>query len=169
MTGCVPVPPHHSPFSRGNVPHEIPAWLEPGRTTLADVFFHLGEPDDAALDQRTFGWVNVDRLGGGILIGAAGGGGVAGGALLPERYRRLVVQVDGAGIVVDRRIETATCNTGTWGAGNAGGDFGGNCLPPLPDTGFPPSVATAPAFATPRGPATTPGHAMPPGADAGKR
>jgi hypothetical protein len=46
LAACIPIPPHHSPFSRSNVPEEIPVWLEPGRTTLADTFFHLGEPDD---------------------------------------------------------------------------------------------------------------------------
>jgi hypothetical protein len=132
LTACVPIPPHHSPFSRGNVPQEIPSWLEPGRTTLADVFFRLGEPDDVALDERTLGWVNIDRLGGGILIIAAEAGGMAGGGILAERYRRLVVEFDSNEIVIDRRMETATCTSGMWGVGNASSEFGGDCLPPLP-------------------------------------
>jgi hypothetical protein len=72
LVACIPIPPHHSPISRGNVPEEIPGWLEPGRTTLADTFFRLGEPDDYAADRRTLGWVNINRLVGGVLIFAAG-------------------------------------------------------------------------------------------------
>src|SRR6516225_2976347 len=54
LAACIPLPPGHSPSSRANVPQEIPDWLELRRTTLADVFFHLGAPDDLlAPDGRT--------------------------------------------------------------------------------------------------------------------
>ena len=45
-----------------------PGWLELGRSTLADALFQLGEPDDYSPDGRTLGWVNINRLGGGVLV-----------------------------------------------------------------------------------------------------
>ena len=108
LGGCIPIPPHHAPFSRGNVPEEIPGWLEPGHSTLADALFQLGEPDDYSPDRRTLGWVNINRLGGGVLLFAAGGSAAAVGAL-GERSRRLVVQFDGNGVVTDRWLERDAC------------------------------------------------------------
>src|SRR5215469_10705752 len=93
-------------------------WLEPGRTTLADTFFRLGEPDDYAADRRTLGWVNINRLGGGVLIFAAGGSAAA-AAALGESFRRLVVQFDDNGVVTNRWMESDACISGFWGIGNA--------------------------------------------------
>jgi hypothetical protein len=134
INACIPIPPHHSPLSRGNVPEEIPGWLEPGSTTLTDTFFGLGEPDDHSPDGRTLGWVNINRLGGGLLFFAAGGGAAAAGAM-GERYRRLVVVFDGNYVVTDRSLESAACISGMWGVNNTSEEFGGHCLPPLSDGG----------------------------------
>jgi len=139
LAACIPIPPHHSPLSRGNVPEEMPVWLEPGRTTLADTFFRLGEPDDRAPNGRTLGWVNINPLGGGVLVFAAGGGGAAAGAM-GERYRRLVVAFDDNDVVTDRSLESAACISGMWAAGHAGEVFGGHCLPPLSDAGLRPAT-----------------------------
>ena len=139
LDACIPIPPHHSPISRGNAPEEIPGWLEPGRTTLADVFFHLGEPDDHSPDERTLGWVNINRLGGGVLVFAAGGGAAVAGAM-GERYRRLVVVFDGNGVVTDRSLQSAACISGMWGVDHAGAEFGGHCLPPLSNAGLHPTT-----------------------------
>ncbi len=139
LGGCIPIPPHHAPFSRGNVPEEIPGWLESGRSTLADALFQLGEPDDYSPDGRTLGWVNINRLGGGVLLFAAGGSAAAVGAL-GERSRRLVVQFDGNGVVTDRWLETDACVSGFWGVGNRAEEFGGHCPPPLADTGSRPNT-----------------------------
>ena len=111
LIACNPIPPHHSPISRWNVPEEIPGWLEPGSTTLAETFFRLGEPDDYAADRRTLGWVNVNRLGGGVLIFAAAGSAAA-AAALGESFRRLVVQFDDNGVVMERRLENDACISG---------------------------------------------------------
>jgi hypothetical protein len=137
LGACIPIPPHHSPFSRRNVPEEIPGWLEPGSTTLTDTFFHLGEPDDRSPNGRTLGWVNIDRLGGGVLVFAAGGSAAATGAM-GEQYRRLVVVFGGKDVVTDRSLESAACVSGMYTVGHAGEVFGGHCLPPLSDAGLRP-------------------------------
>src|SRR5262249_17718938 len=134
LVACIPIPPHHSPVSRGNVPEKIPGWLEPGSTTLVDTFFRLGEPDDYAVDRRTLGWVNINRLGGGVLIFAAGGSAAA-AAAFGESFRRLVVKLDDNGVVSNRRLENDACISGFWGIGNASEEFGGRCPPPLGETG----------------------------------
>jgi hypothetical protein len=138
LSGCiVPIPPHHDTSGRRNVPAVIPDWLEPGRTTLAEALFRLGEPDDVAIDERTLGWVSVDDLGGVALFYAAGPGG-AGMVVIRDRFRRLVVQFTDDGIVTNRWPQSANCSSGLWGVGNAGEKFGHDCLPPLPDTGVAP-------------------------------
>ena len=108
LAACIPLPPGHSPSSRANVPQEIPDWLELRRTTLADVFFHLGAPDDLlAPDGRTLGWVNIDSEGGGALVGL--GGGIA---ITADRLRLLVVRFDGNWVVTDRWLKSYTCIAG---------------------------------------------------------
>jgi hypothetical protein len=107
---CVPIPmpPLHTPAARRNVPEEIPGWLEPGRTTMADAFFHLGEPDEHTADGRTLGWMSIDRLGGVLLLPLALG---------VSRLQRLVVPFDGNGVVTDRSVKsvTVTCLSGSDG------------------------------------------------------
>jgi hypothetical protein len=83
--------------------------------------------------------VNINRLGGGVLVFAAGNAAAATGAM-GERYRRLVVVFDGNGIVMNRWLESAACISGMWGAGNAFEEFGGHCLPPLSDSGLRPAA-----------------------------
>jgi hypothetical protein len=112
------------------VPDEIPAWLQPGQTTLADVFFRLGEPDDVSLDERTLGWVNVNRLGGGVLLFFNAGAGA-----MVEHFRRLVVQFDENEVVTERWMESATCTSGIVGVASASQEWGGGCLPPFPGAG----------------------------------
>jgi hypothetical protein len=106
---------------------------------MADALFHLGEPDDHSPDGRTLGWVNINRLGGGFLFLAAGGGAAA---AVGERFRRLVVQFDGNGVVTDRSLQGDTCISGFWGIDHASEEFG-HCLPPLPDTGSRPNAGLA--------------------------
>ena len=98
---CVPIPmpPLHSAATLRNVPEEIPGWLEPGRTTMADAFFHLGEPDEHTADGRTLGWMSIDRLGGVLLLPVA---------LHVSRLQRLVAQFDGNGVVTDRSVKSVT-------------------------------------------------------------
>jgi hypothetical protein len=54
---------------------------------------------------------------------------------LGERFRRVVVQFDGNGVATDRSLQSDTCISGFWGIDHASEEFGGHCLPPLPDTG----------------------------------
>lgn len=136
LGGCVPIPPRHAPTARANVPRGLPDWLQPGRTTLADVLLHLGEPDSTTDDERTLVWVSVDRLGGGLLLIRAGSA-TGGLAAVAERYRRLVVRFGGDRIVTERWLQSAVCTSGMWGAGTASSEFGGDCLPPLPDERLP--------------------------------
>lgn len=109
---------------------------------MADALFHLGEPDDHSPDGRTLGWLNINRLGGGLLFFAAGGGAAA-AAAAGERFRRLVVQLDGNGVVTDRSLQSDTCFSGFRGIDHASEEFGGHCLPPLPDTGSRPNAGLA--------------------------
>ena len=136
LAACVPIPPYHAtcrPISpneclptRANVPEDVPTWLEPGRTTLADVFLHLGEPDEARPDGRTLGWQTVDMLGGGLLLIPTG---YQVGVLEADarRHRRLVVQFDSNGVVIDATLQSATCMSISLGTAFLGSD----CLPPL--------------------------------------
>ncbi len=136
LAACVPIPPYHAtcrPISpneclptRANVPEDVPTWLEPGRTTLADVFLHLGEPDEARPDGRTLGWQTVDMLGGGLLLIPTG---YQVGVLEADarRHRRLVVQFDSNGVVIDATLQSATCMFSFFLVAG----FGGDCLPPL--------------------------------------
>jgi len=108
LAACIPIPSGHSPGSRTNVPEEIPGWLEPGRTTMADVFFHLGAPDDPlSPDGRTLGWVNIDSAGGGALFGPG-----AGIAITVDRLRLLAVRFDDSGVVAERSLQSYNCIAG---------------------------------------------------------
>ena len=99
----------------------------------------LDEPDDYSPDGRTLGWVNINRLGGGVLLFAAGRSAAAVGAL-GGRSRCLVVQFDGKGVVTDRWMESDACVSGFWGVGNRAEEFGGHYPPPLADTSSRPNT-----------------------------
>ena len=126
LTACIPIPPHHVSSTRANLPTDLPAWLEPGRTTLADLLFRLGEPDQSTLGGQTLGWVSQDVLGGGILVlvGPVGGTAIAAEAV---RQRRLVVQFDTDGVVTARSLESCTSHSVQTEHRSDDED----CLPPL--------------------------------------
>ena len=68
---------------------------------MADVFFHLGAPDDPlSPDGRTLGWVNIDSAGGGALFGPG-----AGIAITVDRLRLLAVRFDDSGVVAERSLQ----------------------------------------------------------------
>lgn len=133
LSGCLPIPPHHSPFSRGNVPDGVPTWLQLGKSTMADVLFRLGEPDDHSPDDHTLGWLNINRLGGGMLLL----GDAAGAGMMVEHFRRLDMRFDKDGLLVKAWMERANC---TRGAAVVSGEtapvseWGGDCLPALRDS-----------------------------------
>ena len=74
---------------------------------MADVFFHLGAPDDfLSSDGRTMAWVNIDTKGGGLLVyyGTL--------AVTVDDIRLLAVRFDDSAVVADRWLQRYTCIAG---------------------------------------------------------
>ncbi len=76
-SGCIVVPiptPEHTPMgtvTRKNIGTKTTGWIQPGRTSLADVLLKLGEPDQVSPDgwKLAYRWQKVRAY---VLVGAGG-------------------------------------------------------------------------------------------------
>ena len=114
MTGCVPIiyPARYEKPSRQNLTDTVPAFIETGRTTMADVVLALGDPDTVAADESWIAYASAYREGGGgaVLVLAGGGQvGLLGGARKQMLYRRLLVRFDAVGIVLAATLDVVKC------------------------------------------------------------
>ena len=114
-TGCVPIiyPARYERPSRQNLADEVPAFIEAGRTTMADVVLALGDPDTVAADESWVAYTSAYREGGGgaaLVLGGGGQVGLLGGAAKQMLYRRLLVRFDGAGIVGEATLDVVDCS-----------------------------------------------------------
>ena len=114
MTGCIPIiyPARYMKPSRQNLSEAVPAFIEAGRTTLADVVLTLGDPDTVAADESWVAYASTYREGGGgAALVLAGGGqvGLLGGASKQMLYRRLLVRFDDAGLVQEATLDVVDC------------------------------------------------------------
>jgi hypothetical protein len=114
MTGCVPIVygARYEKPSRQNVSDAVPAFIEVGRTTMADVVLTLGDPDTVAADESWIAYVSTYREGGGgavLILGGGGQVGMLGGASKQMLYRRLLVRFDGAGLVKQAKLDVVGC------------------------------------------------------------
>ena len=112
MTGCVPIiyPARYEKPSRQNLTDTVPAFIETGRTTMADVVLALGDPDTVAADESWIAYASAYREGGGgaVLVLAGGGQvGLLGGARKQMLYRRLLVRFDAVGNVLAQDVGSA--------------------------------------------------------------
>jgi hypothetical protein len=114
MSGCVPIlyGARYEASSRQNLADEVPAFIEGGRTTMADVVLALGDPDTVAADESWVAWVSAYREGGGgaalVLVGG-GNAGLLGAAREQMLYRRLLVRFDGTGLVTSASLDLVHC------------------------------------------------------------
>jgi len=115
LTGCVPIiySARYEKSSRQNLSDTVPAFIETGRTTMADVVLALGDPDTVAADESWVAYASTFREGGGgAALVLAGGGqvGLLGGASKQMLYRRLLVRFDAAGVVKESRLDIVDCS-----------------------------------------------------------
>lgn len=114
MSGCVPIiyGSRYEGSSRQNLADAVPAFIEAGRTTMAEVVLTLGDPDTVAADESWLVYVSRYRKGGGgaVLVLAGGGqGGLLGGARKQMLYRRLLLRFDAAGVVREATLDVVDC------------------------------------------------------------
>jgi hypothetical protein len=126
MSGCFPIiyPARYEKPSRQNLADEVPAFIEAGRTTMADVVLALGDPDTVAADESWVAYVSAYREGGGgAAMVLAGGGqvGLLGGARKQMLYRRLLVRFDAEGVVTDAALDLVHCGNNVVFVGDAYG------------------------------------------------
>jgi len=126
MTGCVPIiyPARYEKPSRQNLTDAVPAFIETGRTTMADVVLALGDPDTVAADESWVAYASTYREGGGgAALVLAGGGqmGLLGGATKQMLYRRLLVRFDDAGVVKEATLDVVDCSEADFFLGQAAG------------------------------------------------
>lgn len=118
-SGCIPIVrgKGYEGASRHNVPAAVPAFIQPGQASMADVVLALGEPDTVAVDERWMTFVSRYGEGGsGMVLIAAGGGsaGAVGGVREQVLYRRLLLRFDAGGIVTSAVLDATRCaNTDT--------------------------------------------------------
>jgi hypothetical protein len=126
MSGCVPIVygSRYEAPSRQNLADAVPASIEAGRTTMADVVLALGDPDTVAADESWLAYVSRYRKGGaGAALVLAGGGemGLLGGAQKQMLYRRLLVRFDAAGVVQDATLDVVDCAEADFFVGQSAG------------------------------------------------
>ena len=122
--GCVPIiyPARYEAPSRQNLADAVPAFIEAGRTTMADVVMTLGDPDTVAADESWVAYASAYREGGGgaVLVLAGGGQvGLLGAALKQMLYRRLLVRFDAEGIVTAATLDVVKCGNNEFFLGQA--------------------------------------------------
>lgn len=134
-SACIPIPlgPAHLEHTRTNVPDDIPDWLVAGRTTMADVFLRLGEPDESVSDQRAVAWVTIDRLSGTeVIVLVAPMAGILFIDMHKQRFRRLAVSFNQDWVVANRWMQSQDCELLANRSNTDSRDqFGGDCLAPL--------------------------------------
>jgi hypothetical protein len=125
-SGCIPIvyTARYEEPSRQNLPDAVPAFIESGRTSMADVLLALGDPDTVAVDESWIAYVSRYREGGGgaalVLVGG-GNAGLLGGALKAMLNRRLLVRFDAAGIVTSAKLDLVDCTDTEFFLGSAAG------------------------------------------------
>ena len=127
MSGCVPIiySERYEKPSRQNLTDTVPAFIEAGRTTMADVVLALGDPDTVAADESWIAYASAYREGGGgAALVLAGGGqvGLLGGARKQMLYRRLLVRFDAEGVVTDATLDVVKCGNNEFFLGQAVGE-----------------------------------------------
>lgn len=128
MSGCVPIiyGARYEASSRQNLTDEVPAFIEAGRTTMAEVVLALGDPDTVAADESWVAYASAYREGGGgAALVLAGGSqmGLLGGAREQMLYRRLLVRFDAAGLVTSASLDLVHCGNNEFFLGvTAGSD-----------------------------------------------
>jgi hypothetical protein len=126
MSGCVPIvySARYDKPSRQNLTDEVPAFIEQGRSTMADVLLALGDPDTVAADESWVAYTSTYREGGGgaalVLVGG-GQAGLLGAARRQMLYRRLLLRFDAAGVVTAATLDLVHCGTTDYFFGTAAG------------------------------------------------
>jgi hypothetical protein len=128
-SGCVPIiySARYEPPSRQNLPDAVPAFIEPGKITMADVMLALGDPDTVATDESWIAYVSRYRKGGGgaaLLLLSGSSGGLLGGATKAMLYRRLLVRFDSMGVVTSATLDLAYCDETEVFLGTTSGTMG---------------------------------------------
>jgi len=99
--------------SRQNVPDAVPAFIESGNATVADVLLALGDPDAVAADRSWMTYVSSYGEGGfgaaAVLVAPAGPPLAVGGDREKMLYRRLVVRLDAFGFVTGATLDVVRC------------------------------------------------------------
>jgi len=114
MTGCIPIiySERYEKPSRQNLTDTVPAFIEAGRTTMADIVLALGDPDTVAADESWVAYASAYREGGGgaaLLVAGGGQAGLLGGARKQMLYRRLLVRFDAEGVVTAATLDLVHC------------------------------------------------------------
>lgn len=128
MTGCVPIiySERYEKPSRQNLSDVVPAFIEAGRTTMADVVIVLGDPDTVAADESWLAYASAYREGGGgaaLVIAGGGQAGLLGGARKQMLYRRLLVRFDADGVVTAATLDVVKCGNNEYFLGQAVGSM----------------------------------------------
>jgi len=127
-SGCVPIiySARYEAPSRQNLSDAVPAFIESGRTTMADVLLALGDPDTIAADESWIAYVSSYREGGGgaaLVLVSSSSAGLLGGAFKEMLYRRLLVHFDATGIVTAATLDLVNCSNTDVFVGDASGSM----------------------------------------------
>jgi outer membrane protein assembly factor BamE (lipoprotein component of BamABCDE complex) len=114
LAACIalPIPSEgYSLLSRGNLPSQLPQFLEVGVTTREEVLLQLGSPDSLANDHSWFGYRSISHEGGAT---------VGNMLFIPFRtdvvyttQREVVIYFNANSTVERFDFKEASCNTGT--------------------------------------------------------
>lgn len=99
--GCIVIPvDYHVSESRKNVNEEARADLQPGTTTIEDVLFKFGEPDEVSPDGKrlTYRWEKVKA------IWIAGGTYAAASGTIDRRYD-LILHFDDRSLLIREEVK----------------------------------------------------------------
>jgi len=124
LSGCVPIiySERYEKPSRQNLADTVPAFIEAGHTTMADVVLALGDPDTVAADESWIAYASAYREGGGgaaLVVAGGGQAGLLGGARKQMLYRRLLVRFDAGGLVTDASLDVVKCGNNVVFIGDA--------------------------------------------------
>jgi len=109
LAGCpVPIPGGDTHESRQNVGDAVPEFIVIGKTTRADVLLMLGEPDGISEGATRLTYARRTSEGGLLLVLPAGYT-MAGVMTEKMTYRRLIIDLDAAGLVASTRLVRSSC------------------------------------------------------------
>lgn len=111
ISGCVPVPVPIANVGYENTRRNIPKYYSniiiPGKTTIIDVVFALGEPDGMAIDYSWVCYGNLYNHGGASLVFVGAEFGYT--SLYKYMYNRLIIPFNSNGIALDPIFESEEC------------------------------------------------------------